>query len=450
MTQSTAIVRSDDGYEQAKEAVRDLVCGDCGSALVVLFMNGDGWAAKCPKDQAHPNRISHRQVEQDEIRQRLERNPGVSRELAMQGSRVPLTSQAIRELDNEKLLARVPARYGGTIDVTREQRTQLAQLARIYGLDPLWDLMIYEGRPYVTYEGRLRKLREAPLYRGHKVRPLNRAEKEEWGYDPADLVIQCDVDMGEHGTATDWGIVRASEIEAAQKRARENNKKPAPVASHPQQIAIKRAVSRASRQAAGVDLPTIIEASAAHVIEVEPMQRPRPTGSVEELARRRFWAIAQGSPPDGLGLGNDEIHQMLNVQSLGGYPGGWDQALSDLTMRVAEVHNEGVDALPEFEDDDTEDRSEAPQERQAGTGATALAPVPEPVGDGIRVALERNAELVAAARDMGCRGLGSLTANESWPLENIEKANTELAARIKSRNSELDSKSAREAGQAGF
>src|SRR5436853_5963330 len=91
MTQSTAIVRSDDGYEQAKEAVRDLVCGDCGSALVVLFMKGDGWAAKCPKDQAHPNRISHRQIEQDEIRQRMERNPGVSRELATQNARVPLT-----------------------------------------------------------------------------------------------------------------------------------------------------------------------------------------------------------------------------------------------------------------------------------------------------------------------------------------------------------------------
>jgi hypothetical protein len=450
VTQSTAIVRSDDGYEQAKEAVRDLVCGDCGSALVVLFMNGDGWAAKCPKDQAHPNRISHRQVEQDEIRQRMERNPGVSRELAMQGSRVPLTSQAIRELDNEKLLARVPARYGGTIDVTRAQRTQLAQLARIYGLDPLWDLMIYEGRPYVTYEGRLRKLREAPLYRGHKVRPLTRAEKEDWGYAPEDLVIQCDVDMGDHGTATDWGIVRASEVEAALKRAREKGRQAAPVATHPQQIAIKRAVSRASRQAAGVDLPTIIEASAAHVIEVEPMQRPRPTGSVEELARRRFWAIAQGSPPDGLGLGNDEIHQLLNVQSLNGYPGGWDQALSDLTMRVAESQAEDGD-LPEFEDDDDiEDRSEAPQERQAGTEATAPVSVPGPVSDDLRAVLARNAELVGTARDMGCRGLGSLTANDSWPLGNIEKANAELEARIKSRNSEIDQKSAREAGQAGF
>jgi hypothetical protein len=76
--------------------------------------------------------------------------------------------------------------------------------------------------------------------------------------------------------------------------------------------------------------------------------------------------------------------------------------------------------------------------------------VPGPVSDDLHAVLARNAELVGTARDMGCRGLGSLTANESWPLENIEKANAELDARVKSRNSELDSKSAREAGQAGF
>jgi hypothetical protein len=461
---TTDLATSRQGYDEAVRTARDYQCADCGGVLLVRW-RGDRFAANCgryPDDHEHIR--SHADVQADDTRERLERNPQVARALAVQGSSVPLTTQAIKDLDNEKLMARVPDRYGSTIEVSKPMKIQLAQLARIYGLDPLWDLMLYEGRPYVTYDGRLRKMREHPEYRGHKVRPLSRAEKEEWGYDPADLVIQCDVDMGPRGVITDWGIVRASEVKGALERAERGRDgrptKPAPVASHPQQIGIKRAVYRASKQAVGIDLPTIIE-SGGRVIdvqEVQPRQHPLPAGDAEAQARRRFWSIARGSPPDGLGLDEADVHRLLQVETLKDYPGGWDQALSDLTERAAEDMEEGDDVvraveerpaqrsetLPaEADDDQGEDRGGPERAPEQGDGMEATAADDGPEYDTLVAdALKKNVLLLEDARSLDVKGLGALTAKQNWPLHKVNEANTELAARIRSRNNEIDTANA--------
>jgi hypothetical protein len=333
----TSLVATRQGFAEAERTVRDYVCGDCGGVLVVLW-RGDRYAAVCSRwPQEHLHLKSHTQVQQDEIRARLERDPKLTRTLAVQGAQVPLTTRAIKELDNAKLMARIPDRYGASIEVSQPQKLQIAQMARLYGLDPMWDLMIYEGKPYITYDGRLRKLREHPDYRGHKVRPLARSEKEEWAYDPRDIVIQVDIDMGLRGLVTEWGVVRQSEIEGALVTQRANNsRKPAPVASHPQQIALKRAVARGSRMAVGIDLPTVIDAS-SRVIDVQEVGQPRERPpDAETIARKRFWATAHAAAPDGLGLDDADVHRLLGVETVNGYPGGWDQALSDLTERAAQ------------------------------------------------------------------------------------------------------------------
>lgn len=77
-----------------------------------------------------------------------------------------------------------------------------------------------------------------------------------------------------------------------------------------------------------------------------PEQRPRshpeelPQASAaagsEAKARARFWAVARGEPPDGLGLDEQRVHALLGVETLTGYPGGWDSALAELRERVAE------------------------------------------------------------------------------------------------------------------
>lgn len=341
MTQPTTALASAsrDGYTEATNTANDYTCGDCGGRLSVLW-RGDRYAALCaryPTD--HSSLKSVRDIEKDEVRRRMEASPETARALATQGAQVPMTTQAIRELDNAKLLARIPARYGTaeSMAVGPEQRLQLAQMSRLYGLDPLFDLMIYEYKAYITYDGRLRKLREHPEYRGHKVRPLNRAEKEEWSYDPGDIVIQCDVDMGARGIITEWGVVRKSEMDRAEASSKANNRKAAPVATHPQQIALKRAVARASRMAAGIDLPTVVEGS-FQTIEIEQIrpQRPPQPEDAEAAGRRKFWTVARTNAPDGLGLDDGDVHRLLNVETVTGYPGGWDQALSDLTERASQ------------------------------------------------------------------------------------------------------------------
>lgn len=362
MTQTTTLATTPDAYTQATRTAADYVCGQCGGNLVVIRRDHE-WAPACAGNPAHRELKSIRDAQREEVQARMDRNPDTAQALAVQGAHVPLTSQAIRELDNAKLLARIPARYGASDLVTSDQRLQIAQLARLYCLDPLFDLMIYEHRPYVTYDGRLRKLREHPEYRGHKVHPLDKAEKELWDYESTDIVIQCDVDMGPRGIVTEWGVVRRTEIERARGFQR-----PPPVGTHPQQIALKRAVGRASRMAVGIDLPTMIEGT-GHVIDVERVDTRRQLPpDAEASARARFWATARGGVPDGLGLTDEQVHEILGVDTVTGYPGGWDQALSDLTERALE--KQALEDVPEGQ----VTREEVPTEPLPTTPA---GPMPE-------------------------------------------------------------------------
>lgn len=338
MTTGPALHASRQGYREATASARDFVCGDCRGELVVLWM-GDAYRAVCAHDQSHASLLSRHQPAEDDLRRRIEADPRLAHALAVQGARVPLTTRALSDLSQEQLQSRVEARFAGIADATPALRAQIVGLAKLYRLDPLFDLTIYEGQPYVTYEGRLRKLREAAEYRGHTVRPLDRAEKAAWGYAPDDLVVQCDVEMSGRGIVRDWGVVHRGEIERALQRARELQRRPAPVGVHPQLIALKRAVARASRQAVGIHLPTLDredEATPVRVTEVRAELAPRAVAAPdpEAVARRRFWATAQGAPPDGLGLSDDEIYALLDVETLREYPGGWDRALSDLAERA--------------------------------------------------------------------------------------------------------------------
>jgi hypothetical protein len=168
--------------------------------------------------------------------------------------------------------------------------------------------------------------------------------------------------MGAHGHIIDYGVVYAKERE----RAHPNT----PVAKQPQLIALKRAIGRASRQAVGIDLPTW-DTFSNSVIEVAPGRLSSSGVALtdpEAEARKRFWAAARSAPPDGLGLTETEVHELLGVETVSGYPGGWYQALSDLTERAAE---RGAEI------DEPSDVAVAPPPPRS-EGAVADTPSPEP------------------------------------------------------------------------
>jgi hypothetical protein len=97
-------------------------------------------------------------------------------------------------------------------------------------------------------------MRRHPQYRGYRTRPLPPDEKMLWGYKPDELVVECCIQTRDWGEITARGKVMPDEF------ARQ------PVAkAHPQEMAEKRAIARASRMAFGQDVPD--EDDAGIVIE---------------------------------------------------------------------------------------------------------------------------------------------------------------------------------------
>jgi hypothetical protein len=410
---------SRDGFKEAERTVRDYVCGDCGGRLTAIW-RGDRYAAVCARwPDEHEHLRSHAEAAADDLRQRLEDNPKLAQTLAMHGAPIPLTSQALRSLSDEQLRSRVEVKFADMGDATPALRGQIIALCKTYLLDPVFDLMIYQGRPYITYEGRLRKLRESAYYRGHKVRPLLRDEKEAWSFKPEDIVVVCEVDMGSHGTVTDFGVVRAvGEV--------------SPVArQHPQQLAIKRAVARASRQAVGIDLPTF-DVGVRSVIDItEEPQRRTALEDGETMARKRFWATARGAPPNGFGLTDEQAHELLGVETLSGYPGGWDQALSDLTEKIAERESSPEDRTAPTTSAVAEGRGEGAASSRPSPAASMQTTLPADDA-AFDEAVGRNRQLAEDARAIGVLGVDQFVTKRGWTLERLSKANAELSERIKS------------------
>lgn len=94
----------------------------------------------------------------------------------------PLTTQALANIDEPTMLERIEkARW--TSEVAKVDRPILAALAVQYGLDPIMgELIIYENKPYVTFNGWLRKIQEHPQFAGIEDRPMTKEERDAYGF----------------------------------------------------------------------------------------------------------------------------------------------------------------------------------------------------------------------------------------------------------------------------
>ncbi len=164
----------------------------------------------------------------------------------------------------QRMKANVAARFG-LQDATPSQLNIVFLLAKRWALDPINEITLYEGRPFITLDGRLQLMRRNPDYRGYRTRALSATEKVGWGYEADDLAVECTVLTKEHGEITARGCVRRAEIDGARGRAKESGKKSAPVGIYAPEIAEKRAIARASRAAFGQDVPD--EDEAGYIIE---------------------------------------------------------------------------------------------------------------------------------------------------------------------------------------
>jgi hypothetical protein len=112
------------------------------------------------------------------------------------------------------------------------------------------DCTLYEGKPWITIDGRVKLMRRNADYRGHTLRPLKPEEKVDWGFDTDDVVIEALVYVaGYPNPIQGHGRVRKAERMGHADGSRMN-----PIAKiHPVELATKRALARAERFAFGTE-----------------------------------------------------------------------------------------------------------------------------------------------------------------------------------------------------
>jgi hypothetical protein len=179
------------------------------------------------------------------------------------------------------------ARFG-LENATREQLNVVFVLARRWGLDPVTDLTLFEGHPWITIEGHGRLLRRNPGFRGIKSRPLTKDEREQWGYEADDIVIETVIKTSEWGEVSARGKVSRADVDAARSRAEREKKKSAPIGVHPVEIAEKRSIARAARLAFGADMPDEEDIDQEMRAEIAERSDPAKVKANAEMHKRIF------------------------------------------------------------------------------------------------------------------------------------------------------------------
>ena len=125
----------------------------------------------------------------------------------------------------------------------------VARIAVAYGLDPLMnEVTIYQGKPYITIDGRLRKAQEHEQYRGLECRPATEEERKNYRAVDDDHLWRAEVYRKDWPKAVvGWGLVRKGDRNVVAQ-------------STPQLMAEKRAKARALRDAFSIPLPSAEDA----------------------------------------------------------------------------------------------------------------------------------------------------------------------------------------------
>ena len=184
------------------------------------------------------------------------------------------TALATRDVTDERIRERIQVNRKPGFDLataTPDQLHLLYVFCKESALLPVLHVTLYQGKPWVTLDGRIELAKRHPEYRGFKTRPLTVAEKEAWQYQPTDIVVECTMRTAAWGEITARGRVTRAEIDAALGAAERSNKRPAPIALYPQEIAEKRSIGRAERLAFGQSVPDFEdEVEQRIVIEQQP------------------------------------------------------------------------------------------------------------------------------------------------------------------------------------
>jgi hypothetical protein len=159
----------------------------------------------------------------------------------------------------------------GLQDATNEQLEQVYLLCQRYRLDPELHLTLFRGRPFVTIDGRVELAKRNPDYLDFRTRPLTKDEKDAWDYARDDLVVECTIRCRSGASFAAMGKVTAAE-----------RKGQTPAATHPQEMAVKRAFARTARLAFG---------QSAYLDEDDVLQEQEPDSDKQAQLAQRYTEI---------------------------------------------------------------------------------------------------------------------------------------------------------------
>jgi hypothetical protein len=165
----------------------------------------------------------------------------------------------LQKMSEQQALDRVSkARFSK--DLTPIERTLLAQVAREYGLDPVMgELMIYQGNPYVTIWGRVRKAQETEQLDGMGGAPATEEERKARHAKEGDILYHYNAyKKGCTHPFEGWGRVTQEEIDKNIRAAETNGHDPnsLPIVKDPDNIAEKRAKALALKNGFHLPIPS--------------------------------------------------------------------------------------------------------------------------------------------------------------------------------------------------
>lgn len=189
-----------------------------------------------------------------------------------------------------------------------EEKKALALAAITYGFDPLMgELTIFQGRPYVSIDGRYRKAQETGKFDGVSSRPATEAERKEWSIPDGDYFFRAEVQVkGAAFPFVGWGRVLARETQGQGFK---------PTESNPQRMAEKRAEAQALRKAFSIPLPNAEDIGTENEpLEFQEIKTNPSTGEVIEAECREVPDEAKAKPARPSGLITDA--QMVAFKGL--------------------------------------------------------------------------------------------------------------------------------------
>ncbi len=221
-------------------------CGKCQGVLTLAWGGAHGYNGhilKC-SDITHDTLTRHDKKYEEQINIiRRERK---------------LDSKALMIMEPKAMMERVNmAKFPQ--DLTVKEKELLAEVAITYGFDPLMnEVTIYQGRPYVSTDGRYRKAQETDKLDGVESRPATQEERKDWKIPDGDYFFRAEVYVKEASRPfVGWGRVFERETKPGSNRQGDTTSIHRPVQSNPQRMAEKRAEAQALRKSFHIPLPSV-------------------------------------------------------------------------------------------------------------------------------------------------------------------------------------------------